>query len=194
MRQAGRYLPEYRAVRAKADFLTMCKTPELTAEVTIQPVDILGVDAAIIFSDILVIPEAMGMHLEMHEGKGPIFHSPIKTEKEYYLALDEERLPTAKGYRLTEDDHLRREVIMKLMCDFELNFTEIGSRYKIDFKKYFSWGLNNLKEMIDDDLIDMTDIGLKVKNTGRMLIRNIAMNFDGYIERKEDKAKYSRTV
>ncbi len=80
MRQAGRYLPEYRAVREKADFLTMCKTPELAAEVTIQPVDIIGVDAAIIFSDILVIPEAMGLVLEMHEGKGPIFHNPVRDE------------------------------------------------------------------------------------------------------------------
>lgn len=79
MRQAGRYLPQYRAVRAKADFLTMCKTPELAAEVTIQPVDIIGVDAAILFSDILVIPEAMGMHLEMNEGKGPVFPNPIRT-------------------------------------------------------------------------------------------------------------------
>ncbi len=79
MRQAGRYLPEYRAVRAKADFLTMCKTPELAAEVTIQPVDIIGVDAAILFSDILVIPEAMGMHLEMNEGEGPVFPNPIRT-------------------------------------------------------------------------------------------------------------------
>lgn len=79
MRQAGRYLPEYRAVRAKTDFLTMCKTPELAAEVTIQPVDIIGVDAAIIFSDILVIPEAMGLHLEMIESKGPKFHNPVRT-------------------------------------------------------------------------------------------------------------------
>lgn len=78
MRQAGRYLPEYRAVRAKADFLTMCKTPELAAEVTIQPVDLIGIDAAIIFSDILVIPEAMGMHLEMIESKGPVFPNPIR--------------------------------------------------------------------------------------------------------------------
>ena len=82
MRQAGRYLPEYRAVRAKSDFLTMCKTPELAAEVTIQPVDLIGVDAAILFSDILVIPEAMGMHLEMNEGKGPVFPNPIRTSED----------------------------------------------------------------------------------------------------------------
>ena len=82
MRQAGRYLPEYRAVRAKADFLTMCKTPELAAEVTVQPVDIIGVDAAIIFSDILVIPEAMGMHLEMIESKGPQLYNPIRSHEQ----------------------------------------------------------------------------------------------------------------
>ncbi len=82
MRQAGRYLPQYRKVRQKADFLTMCKTPELAAEVTIQPVDIIGVDAAILFSDILVIPEAMGMRLEMVEGTGPVFVEPIMEEKD----------------------------------------------------------------------------------------------------------------
>ncbi len=83
MRQAGRYLPEYRAIRKKADFLTMCKTPELASEVTIQPVDLIGVDAAILFSDILVIPEAMGMHLEMNEGKGPVFNHPLRNETDY---------------------------------------------------------------------------------------------------------------
>jgi len=79
MRQAGRYLPEYRAVRATSDFLTMCKTPELAAEVTLQPVDIIGVDAAIIFSDILVVPAAMGMTLEIVESRGPCFPAPIRS-------------------------------------------------------------------------------------------------------------------
>ncbi len=83
MRQAGRILPEYRKVREKAgDFITLVKTPELAAEVTIQPVDILGVDAAIIFSDILVIPEAMGLPYTMVEEKGPVFPSVIRTQKE----------------------------------------------------------------------------------------------------------------
>ncbi len=88
MRQAGRYLSEYRAVRSKHDFLTMCKTPELSSEVTIQPVDIIGVDAAIIFSDILVIPEAMGMHLEIHEGKGPVFNKPIQSKEDADQLID----------------------------------------------------------------------------------------------------------
>ncbi len=78
MRQAGRILPEYRKVREQAkDFKVMVKTPALSAEVTIQPVDILDVDAAIIFSDILVIPEAMGLNYEMEENKGPFFPKRI---------------------------------------------------------------------------------------------------------------------
>jgi len=89
---------------------------------------------------------------------------------------------------------LRREVIMKLMCNFELNFKPIEEQFKIDFNTYFAWGLSNLKEMEADDLVEISNGGIKVKNMGRMLIRNIAINFDGYIERKEDQAKYSRTV
>src|SRR3954463_14803254 len=83
MRQAGRYLPEYRAVRTRADFLTMVRTPELAVEVTLQPVDRLKVDAAIIFSDILVVPQAMGMRLSVDEGVGPRFHQPLRTPADF---------------------------------------------------------------------------------------------------------------
>jgi uroporphyrinogen decarboxylase len=81
MRQAGRILPEYRAVREKlSGFIELATTPALAAEVTIQPVDILGVDAAIIFSDILVIPEAMGLPYEMVEKRGPYFPTTIRNQ------------------------------------------------------------------------------------------------------------------
>ena len=81
MRQAGRILPEYRATRSRAkNFIEFVKNPELACEVTVQPVDILGVDAAIIFSDILVIPEAMGLPYQMIEAKGPNFENTIKEQ------------------------------------------------------------------------------------------------------------------
>lgn len=80
MRQAGRYLPEYRATRAKAgDFMTLCKTPELACEVTLQPLARFDLDAAILFSDILTIPDAMGLGLHFTEGEGPQFDHPIRT-------------------------------------------------------------------------------------------------------------------
>src|ERR1700733_1830749 len=86
MRQAGRILPEYRAIRERlSGFKELVTTPQLAAEVTIQPVDILDTDAAIIFSDILVVPEAMGLDYEMLEAKGPIFPKTIKTSADIEL-------------------------------------------------------------------------------------------------------------
>jgi uroporphyrinogen decarboxylase len=79
MRQAGRYLPDYIKLREKYSFFERCQTPELASEITIQPVEQVGVDAAIIFSDILVVPQAMGMEVQMVEGKGPLLPDPIKT-------------------------------------------------------------------------------------------------------------------
>jgi len=80
MRQAGRYLPEYQAVRGKVSFLELCKNPELCTEVTLQPIDIFGFDAAILFSDILIAMEAMGLTLEFHEGRGPVFPDPVRSQ------------------------------------------------------------------------------------------------------------------
>lgn len=79
MRQAGRYLPEYIVLRNKYGFFERCQTPELACEITIQPVDIVGVDAAILFSDILVVPQAMGLEVQLKENVGPLLPDPIKT-------------------------------------------------------------------------------------------------------------------
>ncbi len=79
MRQAGRYLPPYMEIKRKYDFFTRCRMPEIVCEITMQPVNIIGVDAAIIFSDILVIPQAMGLEVQMNEGTGPLLPDPIKT-------------------------------------------------------------------------------------------------------------------
>jgi len=78
MRQAGRYLPEYMVLREKYGFFERCQTPSLAAEITLQPVDIVGVDAAILFSDILVVPQAMGLEVQLIESKGPVLPEPIK--------------------------------------------------------------------------------------------------------------------
>ena len=82
MRQAGRYLPDYIKLRNKYDFFTRVQTPELATQITLQPVDQVGVDAAIIFSDILVIPQAMGLEVLMEEGKGPSLPKTIATQKD----------------------------------------------------------------------------------------------------------------
>lgn len=82
MRQAGRYLPEYRSIREKVSFMELCKNPDLAAEVTLQPVERLGVDAAIIFADILPVLEPMGVHLEYAKGEGPVIHNPIRTSSD----------------------------------------------------------------------------------------------------------------
>jgi uroporphyrinogen decarboxylase len=83
MRQAGRYLPEYRATRSQAgDFMSLCKNTELACEVTMQPLERFDLDAAILFSDILTIPDAMGLGLYFAEGEGPKFRKPVRTEKD----------------------------------------------------------------------------------------------------------------
>jgi uroporphyrinogen decarboxylase len=79
MRQAGRYMPEYRALRERVPFLTLCKSPDLAAQVTVEAVERLGVDAAIIFADILLIVEPMGVGLEFSKGDGPVIHRPVRS-------------------------------------------------------------------------------------------------------------------
>ena len=109
MRQAGRILPEYRELRSSlSGFKELVETPDLAAEVTVQPVDILGVDAAIIFSDILVIPDAMGLPYEMIKGKGPHFPEVVKSRS------DIEKLNVINGEELTYVYDAIRETVKRL--------------------------------------------------------------------------------
>ena len=107
MRQAGRYLPEFRALRDKYDFFTRCRTPELVADITTQPVNIVGVDASILFSDILLVPQAVGIDIEMKEQVGPYLPHPIRTKAD----IDRVQIPDVsetlgyvmEGIRLTKE-------------------------------------------------------------------------------------------
>jgi len=111
MRQAGRYLPEYMAVRAEAgNFLNLCHNPEKAAEVTLQPLDIVGVDAAILFSDILVIPDEMGMDLSFVKGEGPKFSDPIASQADLDRLIGGEEAASKLAYVYDTIKLLRKQL------------------------------------------------------------------------------------
>lgn len=113
MRQAGRYMAEYRAIREKHGFLEMCRTPELAVEVTMQPVDLIGVDAAILFSDILVVFPGMGLDLEFAKGEGPVIHNPVRTPADVDRVGVSDPLENT-GYVMEAIRILRRELEHKV--------------------------------------------------------------------------------
>ena len=113
MRQAGRYLSEYRELRAKHGFLEMCYTPELAVEVTLQPVDLVGVDAAILFSDILVVFPGMGLDLEFQSGVGPVINNPVRTVADVDALTVSDPIENT-GYVMDAIKILRRELEHKV--------------------------------------------------------------------------------
>ena len=116
MRQAGRYMAEYRSLRAKHSMLDLCKTPELAAQVTLQPIDRFPLDAAIIFADILLPLEAMGLNLEFAEREGPVIHNPVRERADvdrdmwdgvlFFARAPWLAIPLATGLRRTTGDCL----------------------------------------------------------------------------------------
>jgi len=125
---------------------------------------------------------------------GRVYSQNVKKEKEYFELLDKNLFPVERGYYLSDDDILRRYVITKIMCDFELDFSSTEKLFGIEFGKYFKSAIEGMTDFINDGLVEIKNNKLFVTDMGRLLIRNIAMNFDWYIEQKTDKAKYSRTV
>jgi oxygen-independent coproporphyrinogen III oxidase len=118
----------------------------------------------------------------------------VKTLPEYYEAMDAGRLATHVGYRLSDDDLLRRDVIMTLMCDFALDKRAIERKWNIVFDEYFHDAYERLQELVDDNLVSITDDHITVKGTGILVIRNAAMAFDAYLPKQMEKPIFSRTV
>ncbi len=118
----------------------------------------------------------------------------VLTLPEYYAALEEERLPVGKGYLLTDEDRLRRHVIMSLMCHFRLNILEVEQRFGIDFEVHFADALAQLREMEADGLVVRTPETITVTERGRFFIRNVAMAFDAYLPAATGRPLYSQTV
>lgn len=125
-----------------------------------------------------------------------VYAQNIKEIPSYYKAIDEERLATQRGYRLQEDDQLRRYVIMRLMCDFELNKKRVEEKFNVDFDSYFEDALPELEHFAADGLIEWPNSIIKVTEMGRLLIRNIAMVFDKYLNqsKRQKTPMYSKTV
>jgi oxygen-independent coproporphyrinogen-3 oxidase len=114
---------------------------------------------------------------------------------EYYQALDAGIIPVSRGIELNDDDCLRREVITTLMCNFRLKKKDIETKYMIDFNDYFERALTSLAPFESDGLVQLAPDEIYVTAAGRLLVRNIAMNFDAYLDKKEDKKpQFSRTV
>ncbi len=124
-----------------------------------------------------------------------IYAQNEKNLQKYYDALDHGRLTTHVGYRMTYDDQIRKFVIMRLMCDLELDKRAVERQFEIDFDEYFAAALERLRQFVDDGLVETTADRITVLGAGRLLLRNIAMCFDAYID-SLGKAKpvFSRTV
>ena len=122
-----------------------------------------------------------------------IYWQNEKDLSRYYARLDEDKLPVANGYVLTAEDQIRREVIMRLMCDMKLDYGSMSARLGFDFAIYFQRELSEIKALEADGLVRFLASGLAVTDLGRLLIRNVAMCFDGCLGSKAEGV-YSRTI
>jgi oxygen-independent coproporphyrinogen-3 oxidase len=124
-----------------------------------------------------------------------IYAQNVKTLPEYYQRIGGGKYATQVGYRMTRDDHIRKFVITRLMCDFEIDKNDIERRYGISFDSYFMDSTEKLDEFIADGFVVNTPDTLVVRGMGRLIIRNIAMCFDAYLEKMmQERPVFSRTV
>jgi oxygen-independent coproporphyrinogen-3 oxidase len=125
---------------------------------------------------------------------GPSYAQNMRSLDEYYQRIDAGRLAVFKGIELNADDLIRRDVITQLICNFSLTFADIDRKWGIDFTTYFSTELENFKQMQEDGLVEITDNSIHVQPKGRLLIRNICMQFDAYLNSQESKGSFSKVI
>jgi oxygen-independent coproporphyrinogen-3 oxidase len=125
---------------------------------------------------------------------GPTYHQNAKSLEEYYDLIDQGRLPVVRGLALSQDDILRRAVIMAIMCQGKLDFEAIELAFMTDFRKTFSHALTSLEPLIQEGLVEVDEYGLSVTASGWMLIRAIAMAFDQHLQSDLDRARFSKIV
>ena len=125
---------------------------------------------------------------------GPSYIANVKTLDEYYKHLDAGHLPVMRGVKLNADDLMRRDVIQKLMCNFELDFAEVSQEYGVRFEEYFAPELVALKPLATDGLVELDEKSVKVTPRGRLLVRTVAMQFDKYLREATVTAKYSKVI
>jgi oxygen-independent coproporphyrinogen-3 oxidase len=124
-----------------------------------------------------------------------IYAQNLKGIKDYFNKIDAGEFATHAGYRLTQDDHIRKYVINQLMCDMEVDMSKVEKRFEIKFEEYFSESIPQLEEFIIDGFVKMDDRKIEVSETGKLIIRNIAMCFDAYLEKmRNEKNVFSKTV
>lgn len=126
---------------------------------------------------------------------GGVYHQNLKSIRDYFAKLDAGELPTHAGYRMTADDVIRRDVIMKIMCDNEVMKGEVGRRHGIDFDAYFAEALPKLGKFAGDGLLELRADRIVITPPGRLIVRNIAMCFDPYLEAmQKERPIFSKTV
>lgn len=125
---------------------------------------------------------------------GPCYAQNMRSLDEYYSRIDGGQLPIFKGIELSQDDQLRRDVISRLICHFTLSMGEIEARWGIDFRSYFAAELERLAEMVDDGLITIDADHIQVESKGRLLIRNVCMQFDAYLSSGASKGSFSKVI
>lgn len=125
---------------------------------------------------------------------GDSYSQNAKTLPEYCARLGERRLPIQRGYRLHDDDRLRRDVINQLMCHGRVDFAVIEAAHGIRFTDYFAGALAALAEPVADGLVTLDDNALTLHTQGRLMMRNVAMAFDAYLGEQAQQGRFSRTI